>query len=83
MNTSTDFNVYPNIKQSVTICRASITVQSYVMFKSATLMVSLFDTNDNFVCVKVYTIEDLDFSNWGTDDSYIINWVKSKLQNEC
>ena len=83
MNTTTDFNVYPNIKQSVTICKASIAIQSYVMFKSATLMVSLYDTDEHFVCVKVYTIEGDDFANWGTDDTYVINWVKIKLQNEC
>jgi hypothetical protein len=82
MTTPIEFNVYPNIKQSVTICKASITVQSYIIFKSATLMVSLYDTDDNYVCVKVYTLEGADFSNWGTDDSYIVNWVKSKLQNE-
>lgn len=77
-----NFNVYPNIKQSVTICKASITIQSYIMFKSATLMVSLYDTDDNFISVKVYTLEGTDFSNWGTDDTYVINWVKAKLQNE-
>ena len=77
-----NFNVYPNIKQSVTICKASITIQSYIMFKSATLMVSLYDTDDNYISVKVYTLEGTDFSNWGTDDTYVINWVKNKLQNE-
>ena len=82
MNNPIEFNVYPNIKHAVTICRATVSVQSYVMFKSATLCVTLFDTNDSVVSVKLYTIEGDAFTSWGTDDSYVVSWVKKQIQLE-
>jgi hypothetical protein len=75
-------NVFPNIKKSVTVCKAIITVQSIVLFESITLSVSLIDTNDTTVEVRVYTISGNDYAGWGVDDSYIVNWVKAKLQDE-
>lgn len=82
MNSQIEFNIYPNIKQSVTICKATIWVQTYVMFKSATLCVTLYDINDSVVTVKLYTLEGSDFLAWGTDDNYVVNWVKKQLENE-
>jgi hypothetical protein len=82
MNPPIEFNVYPNIKQAVTICKATVTVQSYVMFKSATLCVSLLDANDSVVSVKLYTLEGEAFASWGTDDSYLVSWVKKQIQLE-
>ena len=82
MNTPIQFNVYPNIKQAITICKALVSVQSYEMFKSATLCVSLLDTNDSVVSVKLYTLDGEAFAAWGNDDAYVVNWVKKQIQLE-
>lgn len=82
MNSQIEFNIYPNIKQTVSIYKASVCVQSYVIFKSATLCVTLYDINDSVVTVKLYTLEGTDFLAWGTDDNYVVNWVKKQLENE-
>jgi hypothetical protein len=82
MNPPIEFNVYPNIKQAITICKALVSVQSYVMFKSATLCVSLLDTNDSVVSVKLYTLDGEAFAAWGNDDGYVVSWVKKQIQNE-
>ena len=76
------FNVYPNIKQAITICKALVSVQSYEMFKSATLCVSLLDSNDSVVSVKLYTLDGEAFAAWGNDDAYVVNWIKKQIQNE-
>ena len=75
-------NVFPNIKRTKTICRAVITVLSMVLFESITLSVSLIDVTDTTLEVKVYTITGEEYESWGNDDQYIVNWVKSKLQEE-
>jgi hypothetical protein len=75
-------NVFPNIKRTTTICRAVITVQSFVLFESVTLSVALINTDDTTVEVKVFTLSGDDYAAWGDDDSYIVNWVKTRLQDE-
>jgi protease II len=53
-----------------------------VLFESITLSVSLIDTTDTTIEVKIYTLTGEEYEAWGNDDTYIVNWVKSKLQEE-
>lgn len=81
MNTI-EFNVYPTIKHTTIICKAKVEVQSYVLFKSATLCVSLFDSTDNVISVRLFTMDGDAFASWSNDDSYVISWVKKQLMLE-
>lgn len=83
MQPSTSINVFPNLKRSVTICKAVIEPCEYKLFTYLKIRVLLFDTNDSLIEVQVLTLEDSDFSQWGNDDTYVVNWVKQKLQDEC
>ena len=82
MQPSTTVNVFPNLKRSITICRAVIEPTEYKLFAYLKLRVMLFDINDSLVEVQVFSLEGDDFAKWGDDDAYVVNWVKSKLQDE-
>ena len=73
------FNVYPNITITKKVVRGVLRVSEYIPFTKATILVMLFDENDKLIDNRVYVIEGEDFLNWGTDDKYLVNWVKNKL----
>lgn len=83
MQPSTSINVFPNLKRSITICRAVIEPCEYKLFTYLKVRVLLFDTNDALIEVLVLTLEGSDFDQWSTDDTYVLTWVKRKLQDEC
>ena len=63
-----------NIMTKISIRRITINLNT-----SANIMVDLFDDNDRFIQMKNLTLSGEDYSNWGTDDNYIIEWVKQNL----
>ena len=73
------FNVYPNITITKKIVRGVLRVSEYIPFIKATIMVVLFDENDKVIDNRCYIIDGEDFLNWGTDDKYLVNWIKNKL----
>ena len=76
---SSEFNVYPNITISQKIVRARFTVMDYIPFTSARLMCVLYDEHDKAIDDRAYMLEGEDFLNWGSDDKYLVNWIKTKL----
>ena len=48
------------------------------IFVSVTISVSFFDENN--ICIDFVTLEltGEDYTNWGTDDNYLINYVAEK-----
>ena len=75
-------NVYPNLKHSVTICKAHIETVDYTLFKQAVFRVSLVDPTDRVVDIKIFVLSGDDFSKWNSDDKYVLDWIKLKLQDE-
>jgi hypothetical protein len=73
------FNVYPNITITKKVVRGILRVSEYIPFIKASILVMLFDENDKLIDNRIYIIEGEDFLNWGTDDKYLVNWVKNKL----
>jgi hypothetical protein len=57
-----------------------VQIMSVTLGVSARLNVVLFNA-DAIVGVKTYELRGDDYSNWGSDDTYIYNWVLSQLQN--
>lgn len=75
----TMFNVYHNFSITKRIVKAKIGVIEYIPFTSAKISVLLFDETDCVVDSRIYLLELPDFLQWGTDDKFLINWVKTKL----
>ena len=71
--------VYPNIKKIVTICKARIQILEIKMFESARIAVYLFDSNDNLIDSRQYSIEGQEYTDW-TDDAYLVKLIKQKIQ---
>lgn len=63
-----------NVMTKMSIRRITINLNT-----SANIMVDLFDDNNRFIQMKILTLAGEDYSNWGTDDNYIIEWVKQNL----
>ncbi len=71
----------------------NVFVQSLNMFESVTLRVSIsylingqvepnepHDDNYNYVN-KYVTLTGTDYTNWGNDDSYLVNWVNTHIED--
>ena len=61
-----------------TINKVMIRIMNVDLFNSITVCASLFE-NTTLVDNKVFKIEGAEYSNWGTDDTYIVNLILSKL----
>ena len=76
--------IYPPYKKTKTANKMRIFVNELRLFEFVRITVSLYDdSTGDLVETKVMTLEGQDYSNWSSDDKYIIDYVKSKLQNEC
>lgn len=77
-----EFNIYPNIKKSITIVKARYAVFNYVPFTSANVSVQFFDADDLPIETKVYEINVTNgFNDWGTDDKFLEAWIKQQIYN--
>ena len=77
---SSDFNVYPNITITKKVVSGRISVFNYIPFQSAGIAVMLNDENGVCVDNRVFTLDASNgFGEWGNNDLFIINWVKTKL----
>jgi hypothetical protein len=59
----------------------SFTIESVIVNinTSATIQVNCFDTSGNNIGNKSFTMEHTDYVQWGTDDGFIVAFVKEKL----
>ena len=79
MNSQT-INIVPQDQTTVkTIESFSVTVVDFVLFQKVTLNVKLFDKNNNFISVQTIEVSGDDYTNWGSNDTYITNYVAQKL----
>jgi len=78
-NDQSVFPVYPNLTITKRICKAKISVMRYIPFVSASINVLLYDENDIVIDTRGYVLELPEFADWGTDDKWLVNWVKQKL----
>ena len=61
-----------------TINKVNIRIGNIELFKSVTVIASLFD-NNTLVDNKVFKIEGDEYTNWSNDDQYLIDLVLTKL----
>jgi hypothetical protein len=64
--------------KSYTINNVQIRVMNLILYKCVNVHATLMD-NDTYVDSKMFKLENEDYTNWGNDDSYITNYVLTKL----
>lgn len=75
-----EFNVYPNMTQTVKIVKATVEVIEMQLFKSATIRVILLDEYEKTVDIKLFVLDESNgYNDWKTDD-YIVDWVQKELK---
>jgi hypothetical protein len=56
-----------------------IVVLSVNLNVSANIDAQILDSNNIIVDVKHLILEQPDYSNWGTDDQFVVNWTLQQL----
>jgi hypothetical protein len=74
--------LYPPIKHEKTINKFTVELERVQLFKFASILVILYDDDENQVDFKRFLLEGDDYAAWENDDKYIINYVKAKLQGK-
>lgn len=62
-----------------TITKITIQITNIIINKSVVLLVSFYDDKDKYISTLNLNLEGEDYSNWGNDDNYLINYVSNKL----
>jgi|688.fasta_scaffold601513_1 hypothetical protein len=73
-------NVQPkDIVTTRTINSIEITETIVQLNTSAKIVVKLLDENGSLINVEVLTISETEYTNWGNDDQYIIDYALTQL----
>jgi len=81
MNNAT-YTIYPPMKKYLTMNSISVIVIDVVLFQSVRVLCTLYDIDNNKQDIRTYLLTGDDYNNWSSDDNYIINYCKKKLQEE-
>jgi hypothetical protein len=80
MNNNQTF--YPPINRIVKINSFKIVDVRIDLFEKATFRVLLFDADGKLADNKFYQLTPEEYSEWGTDDQYLVKYVKTKLSEQ-
>lgn len=80
MNTEDFQNVYPNLTRTMKVCKFKYTILDIVLFKSVRIAIYLYNENNLFIESTQMLIEGEDYTKWSSDDAYILNLIKAKIQ---
>jgi hypothetical protein len=75
-----EFPVYPPVKKTISICKFKYNILEIKLFESVRVAVYLFDDKDMMVEARQYLIQGGEYNGWSTDDQYIVNLLKQKIQ---
>lgn len=76
-----EFNVYPNLKKSITLVKAEIKILQMTLFESVSVMVYFKDENGSVVDTKYLIIDKTNgYDEWTNDDKTLINIIKKLIQ---
>jgi hypothetical protein len=81
-NQLTTYNIYPPVKKYLSMNSISVFVYDIVLFQSVKVICTLYDIDNKEQDTRKYYLTGDDYTNW-TDDNYIINYCKRKLQEEA
>jgi hypothetical protein len=73
-------NVQPkDIVTTRTINSIEIIETKVQLNTSAKIVVKLLDGNGSLINVEVLTISETEYTDWGNDDQYIVDWSLTQL----
>lgn len=75
-------NFYPPFQKSIKINQFRIVDIKVEIFKTASFTALLFDMDGNHHDNRVYNLTEEEYIQWGSDDNYLIKYVKDRLQKE-
>jgi len=82
MNLAESF-IYPPYKKTRIANKIRILVNELKLFEFVRLTVFLYDdSTDELIETKNIIMQGQDYLDWGSDDKYILEYVKLKLQQE-
>jgi hypothetical protein len=73
--------LYPNLKKTINICSFKYNILEIKLSESVRIAVYLFNENGLMVESRQYLINGNEYGAWSTDDKYIINLIKQKIQS--
>lgn len=78
---STNVNVVPStvsVTTTTTTTRIEIYVTTVILGTQASILVRTYDVDTPLASVSL-TMSGADYTAWGTDDTYLRNWVLTQL----
>jgi hypothetical protein len=74
-------NIEPVVKpqEPIIMNSISITVTEIELNVKANIRVIFYDNEFNSIKTEYLVLQQPDYSNWGTDDQFIINWTLQQL----
>ncbi len=63
-----------------TVASYSVKIHKINLFESATLCIKLFDEKNELIEIKYLDLSGDNYTNWGSDDNYINNFVATQLE---
>ena len=78
MDKFVSINPFEQVKTTV-VTSMTVRVMRVELFKSATLHVTLMDSNRSIVESKVVEVNGDDYKQWGGDDTFIYQYIAGKL----
>ena len=68
-----------NLTTTKTINGFLINQVTITPFTEANVVASLYDASNNLITTKSIVLTGTDYTNWGNNDQYIINYIESKI----
>ena len=76
-----EFPIYPNIQRILKIVKFTYQILEIKLFESVRIAVYLYSDQDVMIEARQYIIEAEEYANWGTEDKYLVNLLKQKIQS--
>lgn len=77
---SNEFNLYPNLKKTITLVKCKYNVFNYIPYTSCQISAQFFTTDDIPFETKIYELNQSNgFNNWSNDDKYLEMWLKDQI----
>jgi hypothetical protein len=81
MNTLIEFNIYPNLKKTITLVKAEIKILELKLFESVRVMVYLKDEQGSVIDTRGFLIDKSNgYDQWTQDDKTLIDIIKKLIQ---
>jgi len=76
-----EFNIYPNLKKSITLVKAEVKILELKLFESVKVMVYLKDENGSVMDTRGILIDKTNgYNEWSNDDKTLIDIIKKLIQ---